>query len=107
MRCREARGYAVAWRWRASLALCSGIFAGPAWAISVSLTSPSTSVIAAPATITLSATATPGAGRRILRVDFFRGTTRIGADSSAPYSIVWSNVPRGNHILTAVAIDSG
>jgi RHS repeat-associated protein len=89
------------------LVLCAGMLASPAWAISVSLTSPSSSVIAAPATITLSASATPGTGRRILRVDFFRGTTRIGTDSSAPYSIVWSNVPLGNYILTAVAIDSG
>jgi RHS repeat-associated protein len=64
-------------------------------------------VIAAPATITLTATATPGAGRRILRVDFFQGTSRIGTDTSAPYGITWSNVPRGNYILTATAIDSG
>jgi len=95
-------------RVRASgLTLCALALANPAWAISVSLTSPANSVVAAPATITLSAMATPGAGRRILRVDFFRGTTRIATDTSAPYGIVWSNVPMGNYILTAIAIDSG
>jgi len=81
--------------------------ANSAWAVSVSLTAPSNSVIAAPATIALTATATPGAGRRILRVDFFQGTSRIGTDTSAPYGVTWSNVPRGNYILTATAIDSG
>ena len=90
-----------------TLAMCAGILANPAWATSVSLTSPPSSVIAAPATITLSATATPSAGRRILRVDFFRGITRLGTVSSPPYSFVWSDVPLGNYILTAVAIDSG
>ncbi len=89
------------------LALCAGALANSAWAVSVSLTAPSNSVIAAPATITLTATATPGAGRRILRVDFFQGTSRIGTDTSAPYGVTWSNVPRGNYILTATAIDSG
>ena len=90
-----------------TLAMCAGILASPAWATSVSLTSPPTSVIAAPATITLSATATPSTGRRILRVDFYRSVTRIGTASSAPYSFVWSDVPLGNYILTAVAVDSG
>jgi len=89
------------------LALCAGASANSAWAVSVSLTAPSNSVIAAPATITLTAMASTGAGRRILRVDFFRGTSRIATDTSAPYSITWSNVPRGNYILTATAIDSG
>jgi len=89
------------------LALGSGALADSAWGVSVSLTAPSDSVIAAPATITLTAAATPGAGRRILRVDFFRGTSRIGTDTSAPYSVTWSNVPRGTYILTATAIDSG
>jgi len=89
------------------LALCAGALTNSAWAVSVSLTAPSNSVVAAPATITLKATATPGAGRRILRVDFFQGTSRIGADTTAPYSITWSNMSRGTYILTATAIDSG
>src|SRR5258707_3589880 len=89
------------------LALCAGALANSAWAVSVSLTAPSNSVIAAPATITLTATATPGAGRRILRVDFFQGTSRIGTDTSAPYSGTWRNEPTGNYNLPATATDSG
>jgi RHS repeat-associated protein len=91
----------------ALVTVCAGALANPAWAVSVSLTSPNNSIVTAPATITLSATATPGAGRRILRVDFFRGTTRIGTDTSSPYGIVWSNVPAGTYVLTATAIDNG
>jgi RHS repeat-associated protein len=91
----------------AGFALCAVGFARSALAVSVALTSPGNSVLAAPATITVAASATPGSGRRILRVDFFKGTTRIGAATTVPYSIVWSNVPRGTYILTATAIDSG
>src|SRR5437667_335537 len=89
------------------LALCAVVLTNSAWAVSVSLTAPSNSVIAAPATITLTAAATPSAGRRILRVDFFQGTSRIGTDTSAPYGVTWSSVPRGTYILMATAIDSG
>src|SRR5262245_5330037 len=91
----------------ASFALCALVFARQALAVSVALTSPGNSVLAAPATITLAASATPGSSRRILRVDFFKGTTRIGTATNAPYSIVWSNVPSGTYVLTATAIDSG
>jgi RHS repeat-associated protein len=94
-------------RLRFGLALCIAVLTNSAWAVSVSLTAPSNSVVAAPATITLTAAATPGAGRRIVRVDFFQGISRIGTDTSAPYSVTWSNVPRGNYVLTATAIDSG
>jgi len=36
-------------------------------------------------------------------VEFFRGSTLIGADTTAPYSINWNNVPQGNYALTAKA----
>ena len=102
-------GYAARLRRRLGfgLVLCAVVLTNSAWAVSVSLTAPPNSVIAAPATITLTAAATPGAGRRILRVDFFQGTSRIGTDTSAPYGVTWSSVPRGTYILTATAIDSG
>src|SRR6516164_11468998 len=92
---------------RLGMALWALLLANPSWAISVSLTSPSNSVVAAPATITVSATATPGFGRRILRVDFFRGTTRIASDANAPYSTVLTNLRAGTYVFTALAIDSG
>ena len=92
---------------RPALVLCALVLASPAWAVSVSLTSPTNSVVSGPATITVAATATPGTGRRILRVDFFRGTTRVGTDTSAPYGVVLNNVPVGTYVFTALAIDSG
>jgi chitinase len=39
-------------------------------------------------------------------VDFYRGTTLIGSDSSSPYSLSWTNVPAGSYSLKAVARDN-
>src|SRR5262245_6821876 len=84
------------------------LFANSAWAITAKLTAPSSgAVFAAPGTITLSATATPtSSSRPIRKVEFFRGTTLIGSDTTAPYSITWSNVAAGSYTLTAKATDS-
>jgi phosphatidylethanolamine-binding protein (PEBP) family uncharacterized protein len=73
---------------------------------SVSLTSPAAgSSFPAPATLTLAASATDGDGT-ISRVEFFSGSTLIGADSLAPYSISWANVPAGTYSFVAVARDN-
>jgi Bacterial Ig domain len=75
--------------------------------------SPPTAVITSPAdgatfpwrpTITIAATASDGDGR-IARVEFFRGTTRMGEDTTAPYSFRWKNAPSGSHVLTVRAHD--
>lgn len=72
----------------------------------VSLTAPANgATYTAPATITLSADATDGDGT-IARLDFYRGGTLIGSDTSSPYSISWSNVAAGSYTLTAVATDN-
>jgi regulation of enolase protein 1 (concanavalin A-like superfamily) len=72
---------------------------------SVSLTSPGPGAsFAAPATIALAATAGDSDGT-IAKVDFFRGTTLLGTDTSAPYQLTWSNVPAGSYTLSAVATD--
>ena len=72
----------------------------------VSLSAPANNaVFAAPATITLSASATDALGR-IVKVDFYQGTTLLGSDSVAPYSVVWSNLPRGTFTLTVKATDN-
>jgi len=92
---------------RCGLVLLAMTLASSAWAVSVSITSPANSVVAGPATITVTAAATPGAGRRILRVDFFRGTTRVGTRSSSPYSVALGSVPVGTYVFTALAVDSG
>ena len=60
----------------------------------------------APATITLTATATDSDGT-IAKVEFFAGSTLVGTDTSAPFSVSWSNVAAGSYSLTAVATDNG
>ncbi len=73
---------------------------------SVSLTSPvGGSLFTAPASITLTASASDSDGT-VSRVDFYDGSTLIGSDATAPYSLDWTNVPAGSHSLTAVAVDN-
>jgi Bacterial Ig domain/Carboxypeptidase regulatory-like domain/IPT/TIG domain/Beta-propeller repeat/Bacterial TSP3 repeat len=59
----------------------------------------------APANITVSANAVDADGT-ISRVDFFAGTSLIGTDTTAPYSIAWNSVAAGGYSLTAVATDN-
>jgi hypothetical protein len=80
---------------------------GPNSPPAVNLTSPANGAkFPAPATISLTATATDADGP-IDRVEFFSGTTLLGADTSQPYSFTWSNVPAGSYNLRAVAYDTG
>jgi regulation of enolase protein 1 (concanavalin A-like superfamily) len=72
----------------------------------VSLTSPLTGTkFAAPATITISATASDPDGT-IQRVDFYNGSVLLGTDTASPYSFTWLNVVAGSYSLTAVARDN-
>jgi hypothetical protein len=72
---------------------------------SVQITAPADGgTFTAPGPITLSAEASR-AGGAISEVEFFAGPTRIGADTTSPYSITWSNVTAGIHRLTARATD--
>ncbi|MGX7835665.1 Ig-like domain-containing protein, partial [Campylobacter fetus subsp. venerealis] len=41
----------------------------------------------------------------VAKVDFYRGSTLLGTDSTYPYSISWHNLPKGNFVLTAKATD--
>ncbi|HLB45312.1 MAG TPA: S8 family serine peptidase, partial [Candidatus Limnocylindrales bacterium] len=71
----------------------------------VSLTAPSHgAVYTTPATITLSAAAADSDGR-ISRVDFYAGTTWVGAATDSPYTLAWNNPGAGNYTLTAIATD--
>ncbi|HKQ05772.1 MAG TPA: LamG-like jellyroll fold domain-containing protein [Blastocatellia bacterium] len=71
----------------------------------VSLTSPANNAtFFAPANITLTANASDSDGT-ISKVEFFQGSTKLGEDTSSPYSIVWSNAPTGTYTLTAIATD--
>ncbi len=73
---------------------------------SCQLTAPSNgATYSAPATITLSATASDSNGS-VARVEFYAGATKLGEDTSAPYGFTWSNAPGGVHTLSARAIDN-
>ena len=58
-----------------------------------------------PAGITVSATAADADGT-VAKVEFFAGTTSLGVDYVAPYSVTWSSVPAGTYTFTAVATDN-
>ena len=73
---------------------------------SVTLTSPApNATFAAPATITMTASATDSDGT-VSKVEFYAGSTRIGSDSSNPYSVTWTNAPAGSYTLSAKAFDN-
>jgi GH18 family chitinase len=60
----------------------------------------------APASVTLTATATDSDGT-VAKVEFYNGTTLLGSDATAPYSYSWTNVAAGTYTLTARAYDNG
>jgi hypothetical protein len=73
----------------------------------VKLTSPSAgSNYTSPATIALTVDAWDADGS-IVNVEFFNGSTKIGEDSTAPYSFSWKDVNTGNYMITAKANDNG
>src|SRR5688572_9145184 len=59
-----------------------------------------------PANITINATASDSDGT-ITKVEFFQGTTKIGEDTTAPYSFAWNDVLAAAYSLTARATDNG
>ena len=59
----------------------------------------------APATITLSADAVDP-DDTVSKVEFFQGSTLLGAATAVPYAFTWANVPAGSYTLTARATDS-
>ncbi|MBA2479267.1 MAG: carbohydrate-binding protein [Planctomycetes bacterium] len=72
----------------------------------VSLTSPAGgSVFNAPASVALAATASDSDGS-IAKVEFFQGTTLLGAVTASPYTAPWSNVPAGSYSISARATDN-
>ena len=72
----------------------------------VALTAPTAgSTFNAGATLTLSANASDSDGS-VSKVEFFRGTTSLGSDTTAPYSVSWSGVAAGSYALSAKATDN-
>jgi hypothetical protein len=71
----------------------------------VTITQPSDgATFVAPATVNLSATAFDSDGT-VSKVEFFNGSTKLGEDTSAPYSFTWSGVSAASYTLTARATD--
>lgn len=70
-----------------------------------------TAALSAPATgtvgtaMTLASTATDSDGT-VTQVQFFDGTTLVGADNTSPFSIAWTPMTAGNHGLTVRATDN-
>jgi Bacterial Ig domain/Carboxypeptidase regulatory-like domain/FG-GAP-like repeat/Beta-propeller repeat len=65
----------------------------------------------APATITITATASDPDGHAIEKVDFVAynsdvGSVNLGTDTTAPYEFTWTNVPQGTWALYAMPTDS-
>ena len=72
----------------------------------VSLTSPAAgATFTAPASITITATATDSDGT-VSKVEFFNGSTKLGEDTSSPYSYSWNAVAAGSYSITAKATDN-
>jgi hypothetical protein len=77
----------------------------------VSLSSPTSGTsISLGSQLTLAANASDrtstGAAGVVTRVEFFSGSTSLGVDTTAPYSIAWKPATAGNYILTTRATDS-
>jgi formylglycine-generating enzyme required for sulfatase activity len=78
----------------------------PVYPPSVSITSPTNNAIFTEGdTITINATASDSDGT-VSKVQFFRGSTLLGEDTSSPYSYIWNSVAAGSYSLTAKAVDN-
>jgi Bacterial Ig domain len=88
----------------ASLTLAaSTVYAVPP---TVSITAPANNAtFAAPASITINATAADSDGT-VSKVEFFNGATKLGQDTTSPYSFNWTNVAVGTYTITAKATDN-
>jgi hypothetical protein len=67
---------------------------------------PNGSILAAPATFTIGATASDTDGT-VSSVLFLQGTTSLGNDQTPPYSVVVHNLAAGDYTFSAVASDDG
>lgn len=79
----------------------------PAGAPTIAMTYPGGGAIfTMPTTVFVAANATATDGRTLTRVDFYYDSTLIGSDTSAPYQSAWDDAFTGDHVMTAIAVDS-
>ncbi len=85
---------------------CDGGDTGGNQAPIVTITQPvSGQTFTSGSTVTISATASDTDGN-VTKVEFFSNGTKIGEDTSNPYSYTWNNVSSGSYTLTAKATDN-
>ena len=72
--------------------------------ISISSPTKSTAFIA-PATVTIEASASDPDGK-VVRVEFYNGTTKLGERTSEPWSFTWKEVAEGTYSIKAIATDN-
>lgn len=73
---------------------------------SVSITSPSGgATFTAGSNVTINASASDSDGT-VAKVEFFQGSTKLGEDTSSPYSYTWTAPASGTYSLTARATDN-
>lgn len=74
---------------------------------SVALTAPANGATATGNSNTISATASDTGGSGVARVAFYVGSTLVGTDSLAPYSLTWDSttITNGSYAVTARAYD--
>lgn len=78
----------------------------PPYAPTIVFTSPTTGAqFTAPATLRLSIGINEGGGSPV-SVQFFNGSTLIGAVAAPPWELSWPNVPAGSYTLTALYRDN-
>jgi plastocyanin len=68
---------------------------------------PDGTVLSAPATFTLAASASDSAGGSVTNVHFFQGTTSLTNVTSSPYSVAVNNLGAADYTFSAVATDNG
>ncbi len=89
--------------WYQDLGTCG---TGSNQAPTVTLTAPANgATFNAGASITVSANAADANGT-VTQVEFFRGTTSLGTDTTSPYSVTWTNAAAGSYAIKAVATDN-
>jgi hypothetical protein len=72
----------------------------------VAITSPTEGALLPAGNIVIQATASETGGT-ISTVEFYNGSTLLGADTTSPYSFTWTSVANGCYTIKAKAIDSG
>ena len=63
-------------------------------------------VVTVGSNVTVSANATAGTGAAVSQVQFYAGSTLIGVDTTAPYSVTWVPASAGLQNITARVVDS-